>query len=59
MTAHQQHEIAVSVIRASAGIFLHAPPELGHHDDDDILHGIAHIGVEGGKSITQASQFLR
>src|SRR5215468_5970281 len=48
-TAEDEHDAAVAVVGAAIAILACGTPELGHGDDRDIFHTVAHIVDECGE----------
>ena len=53
---HKEHDIAVTVVGASAAIFVGATAKFAHGDNGDALHVITQVVVEGGQPLTQSGE---
>src|SRR5581483_2551890 len=54
--AEDEHHVAVAVVGAVAAVLLGGAAELGHGDDDDVLHAVAHIRAEGAEGEAQLAE---
>src|SRR5690606_18150507 len=57
--AENHHAVAVTVVRAAGAVFGYGPPELGHRQDDDVLHAVAEVVVERANAVGQLGQSSR
>jgi len=58
-TAHHKHAVGVAVVRAAIAVFVSGSAKLGHADENDVLHLIAHILMKRGDSLPQILQKIR
>src|SRR3954464_8309605 len=54
-TEHE-HGVAVAVIGSAAAILDHRPAELRHGEYDDVVHAIAEVAHQGGKTAGEIVQ---
>src|SRR5688572_10325067 len=56
--AEDHHRVAVAVIGAAIAVFGDRAPELGHRENDDVLHPVAEIAHQGGDAAAEVVQAI-
>jgi hypothetical protein len=56
LRADDEHRPRVAVVGAARAVLARHAPKLGHRQDHDVVHAIAHVGDEGGNAVAKVTQ---